>query len=125
MRGRRTATSPAARPDVAPATWPPLLVIHGGVDPVVSARNGQAAVQLWADASGANAGPARSVQRGKRYQMTVTDFTRDHSIVATLVEVGQLGHAWSGGAANQPFSDEQGPDASRMAWAFASRQFDG
>ena len=28
-----------------------------------------------------------------------------------------------GGAAGQPFSDGQGPDASRMAWAFAARQF--
>jgi len=35
----------------------------------------------------------------------------------------ELGHAWSGGAAKQPFSDALGPDASRMAWAFAARQF--
>jgi poly(3-hydroxybutyrate) depolymerase len=39
------------------------------------------------------------------------------------VLVAGLGHAWSGGAAGQPFSDAQGPDASRMAWAFAARQF--
>jgi hypothetical protein len=37
--------------------------------------------------------------------------------------VDRLAHAWSGGAASQPFSDGQGPDASRMAWAFAARQF--
>ena len=43
--------------------------------------------------------------------------------VATLVEVGRLAHAWSGGAAKAPFSDPRGPDASRMAWAFAARQF--
>jgi cardiolipin synthase C len=41
--------------------------------------------------------------------------------VATPVEVAQLGHVWRGGAANQPFSDEQGPDASRMAWAFCGK----
>ena len=39
------------------------------------------------------------------------------------VAVRRLGHAWSGGAASQPYSDAQGPDASRMAWAFALRQF--
>jgi poly(3-hydroxybutyrate) depolymerase len=55
--------------------------------------------------------------------MTVTDFKRSGSTVATLVEVGRLGHAWSGGAAKQPFSDGQGPDASRMVWAFAAKQF--
>jgi hypothetical protein len=55
--------------------------------------------------------------------MTVTDFKRGGSMIAKLVEVGQLGHAWSGGAAHRPFSDHQGPDASRMAWAFAAKQF--
>lgn len=95
----------------------------GGGDPVVSVNNGRAAVQVWADAAGANAGQARSVQRGKRYAMTVTDFKRRGGMVATLVEVGQLGHAWSGGAAKQPFSDGKGPDASRMVWAFAAKQF--
>jgi hypothetical protein len=55
--------------------------------------------------------------------MTVTDFKRKGRIVAKLVEVGQLGHAWSGGAASRPFSDHQGPDASRMAWAFAATPF--
>ena len=78
---------------------------------------------MWADAAGAQAGSARSVQRGKRYAMTVTDFKRDTRRVATLVDVARLGHAWSGGAAKLPFSDPRGPDASRMAWAFASKQF--
>ena len=55
--------------------------------------------------------------------MDVTDFKRGRAIVATLVEVGPLGHAWSGGAAQLRFSNPNGPDASRMAWAFAAKQF--
>ena len=113
------ATAPAA----VTAVLPPLMVIHGGIDPVVSAKNGQAAVRVWAAAGGAQAGKPRALQRGKRHAMTVTDFKRRGSTVATLVEVGQLGHAWSGGAARQPYSDGQGPDASRMVWAFAAKQF--
>ena len=70
-------------------------------------------------------GMPREVQRGKRYPTTVTDFKCGRRVVATHVEVRQLGHAWSGGAAKQQFSDEKGPDASRMVWAFASRQFRG
>ena len=42
---------------------------------------------------------------------------------SVLVAVNGLAHAWSGGAASQAFSDGQGPDASRMAWAFAAKQF--
>ena len=121
MRGRR-ATAASGTADGA-ASWPPLMVVHGGIDPVVSVSNGRAAVQLWADACGAQARPARRVQRGQRHPMAVTDWARGRRIVATLVEVGRLGHAWSGGAPSQPFSDARGPDASRMAWAFAARQF--
>lgn len=122
MRGRR-ATARATTPPVGGAAhWPPLLVIHGGADTVVSVRNGRAAAQEWADAAGAVAGTARSVQRGKRYEMAVTDFRQGRRTVAQLVEVGRLGHAWSGGAAGKPFSDNKGPDASRLAWSFIAKQ---
>ena len=55
--------------------------------------------------------------------MHLIDFKRKGITVATLVEVERLAHAWSGGAANEKFSDRQGPDASRMAWAFTAKQF--
>jgi len=123
MHGHRPTMPLPATPSTMEAHWPPLLVIHGDADAVVSPRNGQAAVQAWARAAGARASDARSVQRGKRYPMLVTDFKRNGSMVATLVAVDGLAHAWSGGAASKPFSDVRGPDASRMAWAFAARQF--
>lgn len=123
MHGRRPTRPLAATPATMEALWPPLLVIHGAADAVVSPHNGRAAAQAWADAAGAREGPAREVQRGKRYPMSVTDFKHKGSTVATLIAVDGLAHAWSGGAASKPFSDGQGPDASRMAWAFAARQF--
>ncbi len=123
MRGRRTTQPLAAGPEAMAADWPPLLVIHGAADTVVSPQNGQAAVQLWAQAAGAQPSAARPLRRGQRYPMSVTDFKRRGRTVATLVLVEGLAHAWSGGAARQPFSDAKGPDASRMAWAFAARQF--
>ena len=123
MHGHR-ATAPSRAPRSSIATsWPPLLVIHGGGDSMVAASNGHAAAQVWADAAGAEARAARAVQRGKRYAMTVTDFKCKESTVATLVDIGRLGHAWSGGTAGEPYGDAQGPDASRMVWAFAARQF--
>lgn len=121
MRGRRTpAALPAPR---AAASWPPLMVIHGGADRVVSVDNGQAAAQVWAESAGARARAGRRVRRGQRYEMTITDFKLKGSTVATFCEIDTLGHAWSGGAARHPYSDAQGPDASRMVWAFAARQF--
>ena len=126
MHGRRPRGAAALRlpkSASAAAAWPPLLVIHGANDTVVSPRNGQAAALAWAQATGAVAGPARGVQRGQRHPMTVTDFHLGKRLVAQWVGVSGLGHAWSGGAAGQAHSDAQGPDASRMAWAFIRRQW--
>ncbi|MBA2961759.1 alpha/beta hydrolase family esterase [Ramlibacter pinisoli] len=124
MRGHRGSAPLLAAPTETTAR-PPLLVIHGGRDDVVAPSNGQAAVRIWADAAGAKAGTRRIQQRGKRYPMAVTSFSRGRSLVATLVEVRGLAHAWSGGAKGQPFSDERGPDASRLTWAFAASRFAG
>jgi poly(hydroxyalkanoate) depolymerase family esterase len=127
MQGWRAAPAPGTRHAAStlpgnPAL-PPLLVVHGGADTVVSVRNGHATVQAWAAAAGAVAGAPRLVQRGQRHAMQITDFRVGSRIAAQLVEIGRLGHAWSGGAAGQAWGDAQGPDASRMAWAFIARQF--
>lgn len=121
MRGQLVEPTP---PPGVKAAWPPLLVIHGSEDRVVSPRNGQAAVALWTAMAGAGDTRVRRTQRGQRHPMTVTEHRRDGRPVATLVEVARLGHAWSGGAAGQPFSDPAGPDASRMLWRFAQSVFD-
>ena len=123
MHGHRQPSALAATAALLSSAWPPLLVIHGAADDVVSARNAQAAVRVWAAAGGATASDSRQMQRGKRYPMTVTEFKAKGSTVARLVQVDRLGHAWSGGAASQPFSDRHGPDASAMLWSFAEAQF--
>jgi len=43
--------------------------------------------------------------------------------VVTLCQIAGLGHAWSGGASSMRFTDAAGPDASKLVWAFAARQF--
>jgi poly(hydroxyalkanoate) depolymerase family esterase len=123
MHGHGVAQALPAHAPSDPTPWPPLLVIHGGRDRTVAASNGHAAVRVWAEAAGASPLALRSVQRGQRHAMTVTDFKAGGATVASLVVVPQLAHAWSGGAASQPYGDARGPDASRMAWAFAAKQF--
>ena len=126
MQGRRRA-APLALAEGA--TLPPLLVIQGTLDRIVAPSNARAAVQSWVAAGDAADGvPAREsaprrVQRGQRYPMDVTDFKRRGRVVASLIEVVGLGHAWSGGAARLAFSDPAGPAASRLIWAFVARQF--
>lgn len=125
MRGRGR-DRPWSAPDLA---LPPLLVIQGTADPIVVRANARAAACAWAHAGDArDTAPVREsaerrVQRGSRKPMRVVDFKRRTSLLATLVEIDGLGHAWSGGASGQAYSDPTGPDVSRLIWAFASRQF--
>ncbi len=116
MGGRRQPEQPGAD------ERPPLLVIHGLRDRVVAAANGRAAAYQWAAATGALEAEPRRVQRGARHPMTITDFRRSRRVLARLVEVEGLGHAWSGGDGRERFSDPQGPDASRMIWQFFAAQ---
>ena len=133
MHGRReahlpdlpasTAAATPALPVGASAVLPPLLIVHGDADGVVSVRNAAATAQLWAGALGARAGAVRTLQRGQRYPMRVTEFKARGRTVVALREVVGLAHAWSGGAAQRPYSDPAGPDASALIWAFVARQF--
>lgn len=122
MQGRRMTGLPLAPLPVG-VHLPALLVIQGGADHVVAPGNGVAAAHVWAAREGAQAGGSRTVQRGVRYSATITDFKTRGRLVATLCAVNGLGHAWSGGAPNWPYSDPKGPDASRMIWAFVAKQF--
>jgi len=122
MLGRRVKAAPAA-PLATGTHLPALLVIHGAADHVVAPSNGTEAARVWAETEGAKPGTARTVQRGARYAMQVTDYRAPGRLVVTLCEVSGLGHAWSGGAASQSYSDPKGPDASRMIWSFAAKQF--
>lgn len=119
MRGRRLPADAAHDG----ADWPPLLVIQGSVDRTVAPANGAAAARLWAQRGLARPDPSRSVRRGRRHPMKVTDYRQGRRLVATLCEVDGLAHAWSGGAPGRRYSDAGGPDAARLIWAFAKRRF--
>jgi poly(hydroxyalkanoate) depolymerase family esterase len=121
MRGHSSALAVAT--PAGGAALPALLVIQGQADALVSPVNGGRAAELWAHHEGAKAGQPRRVQRGNRYAATLTDYFAAGRLVTTLCEIDKLGHAWSGGMAAQPYSDARGPDASRMIWAFAAKQF--
>ncbi|MCM2347833.1 MAG: PHB depolymerase family esterase [Acidovorax soli] len=128
MRGRRAAHLPGPSPALAAqgpvlAPLPPLLILHGDGDSVVSVRNAVATAELWAAALGARAGTVRTLQRGKRHAMRVTEYKARGRAQVTLREIVGLGHAWSGGSSGMPYSDPAGPDASALVWAFVARQF--
>ncbi|MEJ7687196.1 MAG: PHB depolymerase family esterase [Variovorax sp.] len=129
MRGRNvppmpaTAVGKAMGAAAAFTTLPPLLVLHGDADTVVSASNAGSTAAVWATATGARPGLERTLQRGKRHAMRVTEFKHAGRTMVMLCQVAGLGHAWSGGASRVAYSDPAGPDASRLIWACAAKQF--
>lgn len=120
MGGRRAGQLPQP---LAAGALPPLLVLHGDADSLVSVRNAAATAQLWADALGARPGAPRTLQRGQRRPMRVTEFKAGGRTVVALREVAGMAHAWSGGVGHQAYTDPAGPDASALIWAFMARQW--
>ena len=118
-----TATGKAFAAAAVFATLPPLLIVHGDADLVVSSRNASRTAEVWAMATAARAGAPRRLERGKRRAMRVTDYQREGRTFVSLCEVEGLGHAWSGGAPRLPFSDAAGPSATRLIWTFVAKQF--
>ncbi len=127
MRGRgpQALSLPPLTAGSAGEPLPSLLVIHGAGDHVVVPQNASDAAQRWAACEGAQSVSVRTVQRGARYPMTITDYSEQRRLVVRHCLIKGLGHAWSGGAANQANSDPKGPNAARMIWAFAASQFRG
>ncbi|MBX3660660.1 MAG: PHB depolymerase family esterase [Ramlibacter sp.] len=113
----------------------PMLVFHGTSDIVVNPVNGDQTVQqfvqtndLGDDALDNDSARylASSISRhttpvpgGKSY--TVATFRNAAGVVvAQKYTVEGMNHAWSGGPPLLPFSDEWGPDATGISWAFFS-----
>ncbi len=114
-----------AREDFA---FVPALVIHGREDSTVNPSNADQIVEQFMAMAGSGdaAKPAHSDvahnQSGEgRYAHEILDYHHGTSLVVRKVMVDGLGHAWSGGDGNYAFNDPQGPDASRMIWAFVSQ----
>ena len=123
----------AARPRDLPI---PLLAVHGESDPVVSPRNaaalvlqylhlnGHASVQSTPGDAGATTSALPAADNEARTTLAsgrtevVREWRSDGRLVARLVEVTGLGHAWSGGNPALAYNDAEAPDATALVGAF-------
>jgi len=113
----------------ADASRVPLLAIHGRHDDVVAARHAAAlarqylarngfAVPEGADSSLPDPDHARHEVPVRGHGFQVRDWEAEGRLVVRLVEVDDLGHAWSGGDGRLAFNEAAGPDATGMIGAF-------
>jgi len=106
-----------------------VLVVHGGTDRISRPRNGE---QVAAQFAGANhlmtagrPGFAQALLPVDEQRFTGAHRTYTRTRYATagdarveLIRIEGLGHAWSGGPSWIPFSDDEGPDGTRLALEF-------
>jgi poly(3-hydroxybutyrate) depolymerase len=96
----------------------PLLAIQGLADDVVAPRNAKALVAQFLARAGIESSderlPPAAVDRrvdDDGHPMRVRDWRDRDGLVARLVEIEGLGHAWSGGDAVLRYNDAGAPDA--------------
>jgi poly(hydroxyalkanoate) depolymerase family esterase len=103
----------------------PALVIHGRADATVNPRNAEQIVAqrlALAGMTGADGQPIAPTEElnfeiGGR-NILQRDYARNGTLVVRMLLVEGLGHAWSGGTAQENFNDPAGPDASLMIMQF-------
>ncbi|HQU48051.1 MAG TPA: PHB depolymerase family esterase [Casimicrobiaceae bacterium] len=106
-----------------------LLAIHGRADDIVAPRNSGAIVRQYlarnemdvpkgSESSLPEPDHVRVENPLGGHAFRVRDWQKDGALLARLVEVDDLGHAWSGGDASVPFNVASPPDATAMAGAF-------
>lgn len=111
----------------------PVAVWHGQGDNVVNRDNGDEVVRQfsklndWADDGRENGSALQgpTTRRGRvdgGYAYSVATYSRQGRPLMEYYRIAEMGHAWSGGKDELPFSDGKGPDASLLMWNFF-RQF--
>jgi poly(hydroxyalkanoate) depolymerase family esterase len=126
-----TAIARQARERTSPRALPlPLCVVHGERDDVVAGRNATDTVRQFLVFNGyppATADPGEALPAADATAtttlpggrtMTTDDYCLDGRLVARLVRVAELGHAWSGGDGAFAYNDPQPPDATALFGAF-------
>jgi poly(hydroxyalkanoate) depolymerase family esterase len=96
----------------------PLLAIHGSADDIVAPRNALALVAQYLALAGVDVAgdppPAATTDRRVDHPhrpLRVRDWRDARGLIARLVEIDGLGHAWSGGDPSVPFNDPASADS--------------
>jgi len=119
------ATGREARAGGDPARIVPLVAVHGKLDDIVASRHAAALVRQSLARNGvevpagaestlpdADSDRREAPVRGNMHR--IREWRRDGRLVARLVEIDGLAHAWSGGDAAVPFHDATPPDATAL-----------
>ena len=102
----------------------PLLALQGERDTVVAPVNAAQLVRQFIALNGGTPGGAShelppadatsSTVTATGRHVATSDYRHEGRLIARLVSVRELGHAWSGGDDALPYNDAEGPDAAAL-----------
>jgi len=103
----------------------PIAIVQGGHDDVVARLNAEALARQFLALNGIDlpAGANSTLPdsdatdrdaRNPGHAVRAREWRRDGRMIVRMVDVGGLGHAWSGGDSALPFNDASPPDATAM-----------
>jgi polyhydroxybutyrate depolymerase len=93
----------------------PVILFHGTADPVIAESCGTQARDYWVTKNGCTGGVQSTAVDGGSCEYSL-GCPPDGQVVLCLFN--GLGHAWAGGAPNQPASDPNYASATELQWAF-------
>ena len=107
----------------------PLVVLQGGIDPVVAEINASQVARQFLALNGYSpsatsegglpkADAESSVTSPSGRTVTTSEYRDGRRVLVRLVRVGQLGHAWSGGDPAFQYNDPEPPDATKLLGEF-------
>jgi len=103
----------------------PALVIHGRADSTVNPRNAEQIVAQHLALAGMAGIDEQLIAPTKELELEIggrhilqRDYVRNGTLLVRMLLIDGLGHAWSGGNAQENFNDPAGPDASLMIMQF-------
>jgi poly(hydroxyalkanoate) depolymerase family esterase len=109
-------------------TLAPALVIHGRADSTVNPLNAEQIVAQRLALAGMTGVDEQPIAPPEELELEIggrkvlqRDYSRNGTLLIRMLLVDGLGHAWSGGDAQQKFNDPTGPDASLMIMQFLRR----
>jgi poly(hydroxyalkanoate) depolymerase family esterase len=116
---RGLSLSPLLALNAAHGACAPLAIIHGAADKVVHPR---CAEQLLAQALESNRRAGirgeSSAAAGTSVSTRIVDYRAGQSLRLRTIEIGELGHGWTGGPGGHPYCERQGAPLTELCVRF-------
>ena len=97
----------------------PLAIVHGAADKVVHPRCAEQLLEQALESHRRTGTPAHAAAATPQSATVITDYRAgDGNLLARRIEIGDLGHAWTGGPGGHPYCERRGAPLTTLCARF-------